>query len=209
VTAGDEAVDVEIEHPHQHHSTGHRWLDKILPVSALFVSLISILIAFHHGGVMQDLVRQNERLVQANSLPHLQLFSNSSSENFNLVASNAGIGPADIRSVQLLIRGKPVRNIEELLSTCCGVKRGGVSRSGLLGTMIRPGQDISYVGTLSTTDPRAVQGLSQLYNQRAIETRVCYCSVFDECWVRSSFDHLNSVRPRSVKQCPAWEPQYR
>jgi hypothetical protein len=67
-------MDVEIEHPHVHHAHGARhWADFAIPAAALFISLISISVAWHHGQVMRELVQQNERLVQANSVPWLQI----------------------------------------------------------------------------------------------------------------------------------------
>ena len=59
-------MDVEIEPPPVHsevHQPGSRhWSDYAISLSALFVSLVSILIAWRHGEEMK-------RLVEANSLP--------------------------------------------------------------------------------------------------------------------------------------------
>src|SRR5438045_3359379 len=63
-----DAMDVDIEHPHIRHKSQHSWLDMSVSFAALFVSLVSIFIAWHHGETMKELVRQNERLVEANSL---------------------------------------------------------------------------------------------------------------------------------------------
>jgi hypothetical protein len=45
----------EVEH-HQHHRTGHRWLDITLAVSAVFISLMSLFLAIQHGRVMERMV---------------------------------------------------------------------------------------------------------------------------------------------------------
>lgn len=203
-------MDVEVEAPHQHHHTGHKWLDKVLPVSALFVSLISILIAYHHGHVMQDLVRQNERLVAANSLPFLQLYSNTSPQKTELFIANAGIGPGEIKAAQVLVNGKPVKDIEGLLKECCGSPdRRGVAKSSVRGLMIRPGDSVKYVIVNAAEAPMINRRLRMLYDQRKIETRICYCSVFGECWTRSSFDSYQAISPRPVDSCPISETEYR
>ena len=204
-------MDVEVENPHDHvsHRSGHGWLDKVLPVSALFVSAISIAIAYHHGGVMQDLVRQNERLVQANSLPYLQMYSNSGPEHFDLIISNAGIGPADVRTAELLVDGKPVATLEDFLMACCNIsERGAISKSNVVGQMIRPGTDVAYIG-VRETDPATREAIVKAYAARRLETRLCYCSVFDECWTRSSRDFANAVRPQPVDSCPMPQVPYR
>lgn len=195
-------MEVEVENAAAHVTpqTGG-WLDKVLPVSALFVSFLSILLAWGNGEAMQDLVRQNERLVQANSLPYVQMFSNTGTEHFDLVISNAGIGPAEIRTAEMLIDGKPVRTIDEFLLGCCDRKeRGSVSKSNVMGSMIRPGDSLNYIGI--PNDPALLAKMYQAYGARRLELRVCYCSVFEECWTRSSRDFWDAVRPKPVGTCP-------
>jgi hypothetical protein len=210
----DKPVDVEIEHPHVHHRrTGHAWLDKVLPVSALFVSFISIMVAWHHGEVMQELVHQNERLVQANSLPHLQMAGSNTDDrgeariDFHL--TNAGVGPAEIRSVQMLVDGRPVARLPEMLRACCGGDAAdyrGIISSTVAGAMIRPGQTLSYIRfPLTPANARVWTALDQARKSDRIETRICYCSVFEECWQRSS---RSGDRPKPVEQCPVPQPQY-
>lgn len=202
-------MDVEVEHPHvRHHRTGQRHLDFILPIAALFVSFVSIWIAWHHGKVMQELVHQNERLVQANSLPFVQLVSSSGTDHFTLLASNSGVGPARIRSAVILVDGRPMRDLADVLETCCGTQdRSYVSKSILRGAMIRAGQDLQYIDAAAASP--ASRKLAKLYDARRIETRICYCSVFGDCWVRSSFDTRLARDPRPVKACPIGDSTYR
>jgi len=203
-----DGVDVEIEQPHTHShtATGHAWLDKVLPVSALFVSLISILIAFHHGKVMQELVHQNERLVQANSLPYLTLSAGTSNDEAGFgrtkfTIANGGVGPAEIRSTEVLLNGQPVRNARQLLAECCQITTtDGLFQSSPTNLMIRPGVSVDYID-LRQMNRDTAAGMGRLYEtiaQRRVITRLCYCSVFDECWTRTSTD----ARPTPVDQCP-------
>ena len=48
----------DVEH-HHHHDTGHRWLDITLGVSAVFISLMSLLLAIQHGRAMEKMVQAN------------------------------------------------------------------------------------------------------------------------------------------------------
>lgn len=202
-------MDVEVvEPPHRHHAVGEHWLDKVLPVSAILISVVSIWIAYHHGEVMQKLVDQNERLVAANSLPHIALevrdpVDNRGLAQLNFVASNAGVGPAEIRSVEMLLDGKPVSNSRELLKGCCNLDTSEYRRAPLEGIMLRPGESRLFLAV----DSRPVIGrpaFDRFYKAwlaDRIETRVCYCSVFEDCWTRTS---EAGSRPRPVgKQCPA------
>lgn len=195
-------MDVEIEQPHRHHSTGHPWLDKILPVSALFVSLVSILIAYHHGEVMRELVTQNERLVQASSRPHLILARETAVEKglgrLALKIVNGGVGPADIRRVEVRVDGKPVASAEELLSKCCQWNGRSFNSSDLLDVLIRPGENYKYVEITSLPGEDFSRALKTTFPPHLV-TDVCYCSLLDECWTVSTAPGRR--RPHPVEQC--------
>jgi hypothetical protein len=55
----------EVHPPHARHGGLPRWLEMLIAVTALITSICSIVIAVHHGKIM-------EKLVQANSLPYMQ-----------------------------------------------------------------------------------------------------------------------------------------
>jgi hypothetical protein len=50
----------EVHHPHT-HKIGHRLIDWAVPLSALAVSVISLIIGIHHGRTMQLRHRQRGR----------------------------------------------------------------------------------------------------------------------------------------------------
>jgi hypothetical protein len=209
VSEAEEPVDVEIERPHVHHRSGHRWIDLIVPVAALFVSFVSILIAYHHGQVMKELVEQNAKLVQANSLPYLELgFSNGTPTGGvrrKFMATNSGVGPAKIESVEIQVDGRPVINPDELLSACCG---GPINTrlltSTLLGRMVRAGDTITYLDLGEASETDQARQLMRAYNRGRVVVTACYCSVFDECWTQSS----RAMQPKPVKVCPMPKRQY-
>jgi hypothetical protein len=208
VSEGEAPMDVEIEKPHvHHHKTGIPWYDLALPVAALFVSFVSIFIAWHHGEVMKELVHQNEKLVEANSLPYLQLSGSNGNHVIRLSAINEGIGPAKIETAQVTVDGRPVEGVAQLLRGCCG--RGdyaAVSTSTLRGRMVRPGDSVDYVvfADASGSDAAAA-AFDRARQSDRIVTRLCYCSVFDDCWVADSRDPT----PDPVKQCGPVASPYR
>jgi hypothetical protein len=221
-------MDVEIEEPHvHHHTTGHRWLDLVLPVAALFVSFVSIIIAWHHGEVMKELVHQNEKLVEANSLPYLQSYYSDLEKDlhtpaFRLTVENQGVGPARIAEVTVTVDGKPVPNFNTLLEHCCapgllaaadrgideydGIKSGEVVLSTLRDKMIRPGESVDAIDWHLTQANRPVlDRLKSAFGTGRIRTSICYCSVFEDCWTRSQLDR----RPVPVNQCSPASVAYR
>jgi hypothetical protein len=205
---GSAAVDVDVEKPHVHHRRlGIPWYDLAIPIAALVVSFISIYIAWHHGQVMKELVHQNERLVEANSLPYLQIDGSNGNGRVTFNATNEGVGPAKIVTAEVLVDGRPVETLNELIHACC--VRGdysGISSSTLQGRMVRPGDTVPYIDF-----PRAAANGPQLLaldtarKSDRIAARLCYCSVFEDCWIASSRDPT----PDPVNQCAASKHPYR
>ena len=213
-------MDVEIEQPHVHHrKTGIRRLDLILPLAALFISVLSILIAWHHGKVMSDLVHQNERLVEAESLPYLQiemsnLESDLHSPALRLTVQNQGVGPARIAEVVMTVNGEPVRDFNTLIDHCCapgflqtsavgkkqfrGLHNGEIVLTKLRDRMIRPGEAVDAFDWPITPENRPIlDRLRAQYATNALNTAICYCSVFHECWIRTDEDR----QPVPIRQC--------
>jgi len=221
-------MDVEIEKPHVHHaSTGHRRFDFILPVAALFVSFVSILIAWHHGQVMKELVHENEKLVEANSLPYLDIYTSDLGEDrrspeFRLSVQNQGVGPARIAEVVMTVKDQPVPDFKTLVDRCCapglldatargnkrfhGIQNGDVIMSTVRDRMVRPGETVDAVEWHVTPENQEMVDLVKKgFASNLVNMSVCYCSVFDDCWIRTD----ENRRPVPVKQCAAAAVPYR
>jgi hypothetical protein len=200
-------MEVEVEKPHLPHRTGHRRLDLVLPIVAVFVSFVSIMIAWHHTQVMQDLVHQNEKLVEANSLPYLQLSRSSNNQHLTFNATNEGVGPARIETAEVLVDGRPVQSLDQLIAACCA--RGdysGISTAYLEGRMVRPGDSVTYIDfPVSDANRDAALVLDRARQSKRIVTRLCYCSVFDDCWLARS----NDPTPDPVSHCAPVALPYR
>jgi hypothetical protein len=201
-------------HGHGHrplHGTGFHWLDISLALSAFFVSLVSLWLAIHNGRTM-------EKLVAANSYPNIDfVFGNrydfgdgqGTRPAVYLSLANTGIGPARLRALQLSYGGQPAADLTALVARCCSpqpaasLPRMNYWRSGdLRGYMVAAGQSVNlYAWPEEPGDPR----WTRLNEQRGkIRVQICYCSVFDECYLRDS-DHREPVRAQA---CPALSVPY-
>jgi len=194
-------------HQHHHpHGTGIRWLDISLAIAAGVVSLVSLWLALHSAHSM-------EKLVAANSYPYLELMRNMTSvekdpdtgrshKRVEYLLVNSGIGPARIEWVQLSYKDKPMADLSELLATCCNMgpepdialnRRGNV-----VGSLVRPGDMISMFAADEPKTPNPI--FDALHrSMKDISQTACYCSVFDECYVRSK----DEMKPQPVDECTA------
>jgi hypothetical protein len=185
------------------HKTGHSVLDFILGGLAVFLSMVSIFIALHHGRTM-------ERLVEANSWPNLNYFSGNLSDDethpeIRLVLRNTGVGPARIDTLELFYKDKPYATPKEFLAACCGKGPMEDVVDQASGMVLPARESITFLRLLH--EPDDVAAWDALNKERfSVRVRACYCSVFDECWVMDSTQR----RPERTHECEPSQPvQYR
>ncbi len=186
-----EAPEVE---PHMHHKTGHSLADKILGVTAIFLSGVSVFIAVHHGQTM-------ERLVEANSWPNISYSTGNTNDagtrdDITLTLKNTGVGPARIDSFELFYKGAAMSGPLALMHACCAKDHMSFSVNTVTDEVMPARDSVSFL-TLAK-DANRPETWNALNTERAaIEVRVCYCSVFDECWARDT----RKRRPEQVAEC--------
>jgi len=202
---------VEEAHAHAHraHGTGARWLDMSLALSAFVVSLASLWLTLHNARTM-------ERLVAANSYPNVDIsfgnefdFQDGRGVRHALYLSllNTGIGPARLRSIELSFAGRPAATVRALLAICCTQEPESSlpntsywSSGDLRGFMLQAGKDVAlFAWPDAPGDPRwARLDAARKNKNTTIGVRVCYCSVFDECYLHD----IAYREPRRVGACP-------
>jgi len=214
----------ELEASAEVRKTGHKWIDITVAACALIVSVTSLGVAIFHGKTMERMADANARLVAANSWPALQRLSSSFGRDGSHVVSmnvtNNGVGPAKIEAVELLWKGRALRDANELIDACCraaalaaygamaenkdAVGNGtplhffgyDLVHSSVQGIILRAGENIRlYELRPSDHNKQLFEQLDNAYDDIAM--RVCYCSVFDECWRGD----LRTLNPEPIKQC--------
>jgi len=194
------------ESAHVAHSTGKRWLDLTLSLSAMFVSIVSLALAVQHGDAM-------DRLVAANSWPFLMYSTDDmdpqGNRRISLKVENAGVGPARIQTFEVWWHGQPVASAPELLRRCCVPDPsrpvdGSTARS--LGLVIGqiPSRVLRAGDVESFLSLKLGEANADIWNRLDIarlqlKMRACYCSVFDECWETD----LEQTSAKRVRSCPA------
>ena len=197
---------------HSHHSahTGHRWLDIVLALSAMFVSAISLIVAVEHGRTMERMADANTRMVEASSWPFIQFTTHNVDEHGNpkirFVLDNVGVGPARIETFELWWNGQAMSSPGALIIACCAVspeERAETATTARFSVgLVAP----SILRAASQTEFFALDrgpGDKDLWSRFNAErdkvtVRVCYCSVFDECWRGSGITN----HPQRVAACP-------
>jgi hypothetical protein len=189
----------EVHHPHGHR-TGHRLLDLAVPVSALLISVISLIIGIHHGRTMQEMAQANSRLVQANSWPLLQYTTGNANDKgdpeISMKVENAGVGPAKLISLEIFQGEQRLRTPRDLIGALDPTNpKPEVSLGLTLPTVLRAGNDMLILGMKRPGNEALWDKLNK--ERFRFHFRACYCSVFDECWVSD----LLTLAPQPVEHC--------
>ena len=199
----DAGPDIEARH---HHHTGRQWVDVVLGVSAVLISLISLLLAIENGNAMK-------RLVQANSWPFVNIGVSDTDENGNrlliLAAQNKGIGPAKIQTLEVFYNHKPVSDATALIHAMLGPAAADAHvpfvGSSLVGNVLSSKESISFLVIQDKSiSPEIMNTIS--VESKNLGFRMCYCSVFDECWTHDRMG--GRTPPQPVKACPTPETPF-
>lgn len=175
-----------------------RALNFIASASAVLLSIVSLSVAISAN-------RTQERLLAASVWPSLEYGTgnrdDSGADVISLAIGNSGIGPARLRTVQVLYLDQAAKDSEALLKSCCELAKGTkltTITSSTRARVVKPGEDVEFLRLARTDNDDA---LWQRFNKARFDIRVkaCYCSVLDDCWMLDS----TAIEPRAVATCPA------
>jgi hypothetical protein len=198
-----------------HHAPRH-WLEYVSTFVAVVISVISLWVAI-------ETEVANRQMVAASSWPLLQVDSSNVDDKGNSVllfrVTNTGVGPAKVRSFEVFYKGKPYTSAVSLIRACCeaNFKRptladrddttGEFITGGIAGNVIRAGEIHTFITLgLGSQNVKLWRALNDARNS-AISYRICYCSVFDECWI-NTVKGRDQLDPVPVKICPVPPVRY-
>jgi len=186
------------------HASGIHWLDVIVTVSVVFLSLLSLVVSIEHGKSMEKMVDQNQKLVVANTLPLLAVDVENQMDlkkiaYVRLSVKNSGVGPAVIDRFEIRYKGisyqSPFGSKGLLNALFAGAPQPKFIADSSVSGSILPARDAIRVIEIPITTPQTLQLLHVA--EPEIIMKACYCSVLEECW-ETNFDNK---RPRPVKEC--------
>lgn len=153
----------------------------LVALSALFLGLLTAVISIYSAYVDRQYAR-------ASVWPKLEIFRSSSESTFSYGVSNNGTGPAIIKYAKVSLDSKLIKHWGEISEFSNGVQSHISSITIRSGQAIKP---IMYSGEL-------VSEILEI--NKAIDIELCYCSIYEECWV---VDRSNNSEP--IKQCSVAE----
>lgn len=172
----------------QHRRSGA----PLLALTAILLSLAALAVSVFEVSAIRD-----EQRIQV--WPYIQIETRYGPEGFRLTLHNKGIGPARVRTVAVSYQGRDYRNLDELILNTVGADNAFsydvYSTSNPERSVVSPDEEVVLFGV--PWEPRT-RLLVERWNGE-IEVAICFCSVYDDCWV----SRLGPGEPQPVEHCPA------
>lgn len=179
-----------------------RLWEVAMGLGVLLISAVSLFVAYSAN-------RTQERMLAASVWPSLLAgTSNATTDGGRQVSLdllNRGVGPARIRWAEVRYKDKALAGPSALLAECCGTSEQAAEVS-ILNTSIQrrvvgAGEWIQPMRVIPRGTPTAAyDALSASLPD--VRTRLCYCSVLDECWLLDS----EKPEPAPLRECPTPPP---
>lgn len=166
----------------------------LLSVAGVFIAVVALYAALSESSA----VRQQ---TAAAVWPFVQLSIEDSDSGdaaeFTLSFSNAGVGPAKMRTMQLMIDGEPMRDWEHAVSHLGGQLDNNLNRNFITSRVLSPDEKVD---SIHTNDAALARKFQTAMSNPGNHISFCYCSIFDECWLADSRKDLQD--PELVDECP-------
>jgi len=180
-------------------ATARMRFSEIGSFSALAFSLLALVTSVYQTRLMQVQTELMQTQARASVWPYVTIGKNEDGvpgrEAFTWRVDNNGVGPAKIESVQVFVDGKPYRNWSEVFTQIAPGEEFHGRTSSLNGIVLPPSTNRETVVEMVTPDtPQRAKVFRAAAPRMAIE--VCYCSVYDECWLVRSLQTDNKPVPR-------------
>ena len=161
--------------------------EMLVAISAIVVSLCALIVSIHESTIMRE-------SQFAAVWPYMGLNTSFGPDYFRLSVSNDRIGPAKIKYIKFHDQDTAFYFTHNFISyfnkkDSIGIKN--YQYSNVTGTVIRASETIEL---FSINDTSAVKNFIRKFGSYDFE--ICYCSVFDECWLKTETDYI------ACKTCP-------
>lgn len=122
--------------------------------------------------------------MHAAAWPYVEANVTTNSGLFEINVKNKGVGPAIIKKARIALDSLKVsdtkQNVDSLAQILTGNRNLLTSYSNLASRVMSPGDNILY---LEVKDSANVMLLLGSLRKHKLQLEICYCSVYDECWL--------------------------
>lgn len=161
--------------------------DAVAAVIAALVGMLALVVAGYTAYIQRQQVR-------AQVWPYLMMADSDNSSEY--MWFNKGVGPAQVKSVQVFVNGQPQKNWGAVFGSM-RLQDLNYGQSTLNGDVLSAGEKLDWLQFKEHGDFQRFRESTHLMK---LDVRVCYCSTLGDCWMNDSARGWNDRRP--VGACP-------
>mgnify|MGYP001240988150 CR=1 FL=1 len=151
--------------------------DMIVALSALLIGLVTAFTSIYSAYVDREYAK-------ASVWPRLEIFRSFSGNAFSYGVTNSGTGPALIEYAKVRYKSKPIKSWGDIESF------RNIRQSHISSRTLSPNKTVTPVSYKGDDVNELAKADS------AIDIELCYCSIYEECWVIN-----RDNRPEAVDVC--------
>lgn len=186
-------------------STVLKWFDlnKIIALSAIFVSVVSLYVAWDQSRIMRQ---QQHASAMPIIMVEMDFIIEDEFPTFKLRIRNDGVGPGFVKSGALQINGKQIETFSSFSDAILPtpLRKAPTIRLDVTKGVLAPGMTRVPLRMVWKNKELAPEFIPFAYSMADkekfdISYQVCYCSIYDQCWVT---DIYAQAMPEKIKSCP-------
>lgn len=174
-------------------------IQTILSVAAVFTGVIALYAAL----VESHAVRKQ---TTASVWPYIQTITrdndNGEAAYVRISLNNVGVGPAKMQHLRVQYQGETIKDWQTFISQLDSTAQLGISygKSDVKDRVLAPKESLLL---FQTDEYNLAQLLQKAIAQDDLTISYCYCSIFDDCWLKPLPDAAGSQTIQEVDQCPS------
>ena len=168
----------------------------LIGLSAVLLSLCGLFIAVYEA----SLIRQAQR---ASVWPYVEVSARIQRDRISLLVQNTGVGPARIRAAAVTYKGETQANWSDLIRSVIRDDtvsvRVKIRYTSLINGRVFPSDSpeetiFRVVADSGVTTPAFITLLEDAIYDHRVDVAVCFCSVYEECWITNLQDRIRRSR---------------
>ncbi|MCJ8321055.1 MAG: hypothetical protein MJK12_15555 [Colwellia sp.] len=151
--------------------------EMIVALSALLIGVVTAFTSIYSAYVDREYAR-------ASVWPRLEIFRSFNGSSFSYGVSNNGTGPALIKYAKVQEGSKYIKTWKEI-KAFQNIRQSHISN-----------RTLSPQNTITPVSYKGEDAEAFLQADNLISIELCYCSIYEECWVIDKSNH-----PEAVESC--------
>lgn len=182
--------------PNPSLTTSERFFAR-MALAQTVTAIVAVLISCAAMYATWEQARASRIQTEAQVWPRLMIYNNQTVNEtgdpvFEVMISNRGIGPAEVRNMRVFRGDEHIRHYRDILDALPDFGRDvRIRRSFINYRIFSPGEEAVVIGAEGQDVISALNDVVAGYN-----VEICYCSILNQCWLMID----DSSAP--IEQCP-------